>query len=438
MRRSLRWAAGGAGVVALSLGLLTAGALGGSPARTPQQPGATDSSPSPRDPLDRTIAAAQAALTARPGDAPTWAALGLAYVQKAKLSSDPSFYVKAEGAVARSLQLDARTNPDGYAGQAALENARHDFRGAAASARKGIAINAYSSTLYGALGDALTQTGQYALAAAAIDRMNTLKPGVPAFTRASYVFELRGDLKGARTALERAVTDAVSPSDVAFVQYYLGELALHNGGVSGADTALEHYQAGLQASPGDMTVRAGRAKALAAVGQTDLALREYRAVVAAVPQPQFVLELAELEQSLGNPDARRQYDLFRTEERLYQASGVALDTEQTLFEADHGSPATALVDAAKGWRVRPFVEMADAYAWAEHVNGHDRAALGWSQRSFASGWKPALHLFHRGMIEASLSQRAAARADLAAALAKDPHFNVLQVPVARRMLASLS
>ena len=436
MRGPAQVAVGALTVVALAVGLVAAGTLGGSPSGRPSpEPAGGAAGPPPKDSLDSAIAAAQRRLTANPGDAATWAGLGLAYVQKAKQSSDPSFYSKAEGAVSTSLQLDRTSNFQGFAGQAALQNARHDFRGALASARAGIAINGYNATLQGALGDALTQLGRYDQAAAAIDRMNALQPGVPAFTRASYVSELRGDVPNARAALQRGLEDASSPADIAFVQYYLGELELHYGG--GAEKALRHYQAGLEASPRDATLLAGRGKAFAALGRTMLALQDYRAVVAAVPQPAFVLELAELEQSLGDPDAARQYDLFRTEQRLYVAGGVALDTEQTLFEADHGDRRTALADAAKGWAVRPFVEMADAYAWAEHVNGHDTAALVWSQRSFASGWKPALQLFHHGMIELALGQRAAAKADLTEALRLDPHFNVLQAPIAKATLARL-
>lgn len=435
MRRPVQLALGGTGLVAIAIALLAAGSIGTGTSSPPQSTIPVRAS-APKNSLDNAIAVAQKHLTARPTDSLVWAQLGIAYVQKAKQTSDPSFYIKAEGAVAKSLQLDRAANFEGYAGQASLQNARHDFRGAEASARKGLAIDSYSATLQGALGDSLTQLGRYDQAAAVINRMNQLRPGVPAFTRASYVFELRGDVPNARATLQRALQDASNPGDISFVQYYLGELDLRYGG--GTASALQHYQAGLDVNPGDSTVRAGHAKALAAQGKVQQALQEYHAVVAAVPQPQYVLELAELEQSIGDPDAQRQYQLFRTEEQLYRAGGVALDTEQTLFEADHGNPKTALVYAAKGWAVRPFVEMADAYAWAEHVNGNDAAALVWSQRSFVSGWKPALQLFHRGMIEKALGQRAKAKADLTQALRLDPAFNRLQAPVAKKALAELS
>jgi len=234
--------------------------------------------------------------------------------------------------------------------------------------------------------------------------MNQLRPGVAAFTRASYVFELRGQVPRARSAL---------------------------------DLALQHFHAGLQADPRDFASLAGQAKAEAALGQLGRALVDYRAVVSAVPQPQYVLELGELEQSQHNPDAARQYALFRTEEQLFTANGVTLDTEPTLFEADHGDPAAALRYAAAGWRVRPFLEMADAYSWAEYVNGHYPAALGWADKAAATGWRNALFLFHRGMIEKALGRSAAASTDLHAALTLNPHFNPLQAPVAQHALTAL-
>ncbi len=420
-------------VVALVAGLFLGGALLGSPAPNPEP---TASPPAAVDPLLKGIAAAQRSLETNPKDFATWASLSIGYVQQAKVSGDPSFYGKADGAAQRSLALNTSTNYLGYAALAAVRNGRHDFLGAKQAADRGIAINGYNSTLYGALGDALTQLGQYAKAAAAVDRMNQLLPGVPAFTRASYVFELRGDVPSARAALQRALKDATSPADVAFSEYYLGELELHYAG--GADKALTHYQAGLAASPTDPTLLAGKAKAEAALGQTALALADYAASVQALPAPQSVLEYAQLLDSLKDPRAAAEYDLFRIEQRLYAASGVALDTESTLFEADHGSPAKALRFAALGWKTRPFVEMADAYAWALHVNKRDTEALAWSNKAFASGWKTSPALYHRGIIQKALGNTSASRADLTEALRLDPHFDTLAAPKARAALAVVS
>jgi len=434
VRRAWQVVLAGSAVVALVLGAAAVGSFGahgsgGTPAATPVQP-----SP-PGSALSKGIAAAQSMLAQNPRDYATWADLGLSYVQQAKATVNPSYYGKAEGAVARSLTLNTAVNFKGWGARAALKAAEHDFRGARDAALRGITIDGYNGVLYGALGDAYTQLGEYDKAATAIEKMNQLRPGVPSFTRGSYVFELRGDVPRAKAALDTALSDSSDPGNLAFTQNYLAELAFNYSG--DARPALEHFQAGLLADPADSVLLAGRAKAEAALGQVDQALADYRTVVSTIPQPQYVLELAELEQSRHEPDAKRQYALFHTEEELFTANGVTLDVEPTLFEADHGSPAKALQYAAAGWRVRPFLEMADAYAWAEYVNGHYPAALGWAGKASATGWHNALFLFHRGMINKAMGRTAAARTDLRAALALNPHFNVLQVPVARAALTAL-
>lgn len=422
-------------VVAISAGLLAVGALGGSSGTKPDKP-STQSAAAPTDSRLKAIERAQETLKANPKDFATWAGLSLAYVQQAKVGGDASFYTRAEGAAQQSLKLNTTTNYLGYAALAAVRNGKHDFAGALVAARQGIEVNSYNSTLYGAEGDALTQLGRYAEAATAIDRMNQLLPGVPAFTRASYALELRGDVAGSRAALVRAREDSSNPADVAFCEYYLGELDLHYGG--GAQAALRHYQAGLNQTPDDASLRAGRAKAQAALGLYDAAVADYRNSVSARPTPQTVLELGQLLESHGDQAAAdEQYALFRVEEKLYGEAGVALDTEATLFEADHGSPAKAVRNAALGWKNRPFVEMADAYGWALYSNKDYRAALSWANRAFVSGWKTAPALYHRGMIQQALGNKAAAKADLTEALRLDPGFDALGAPKARAALHSL-
>jgi tetratricopeptide (TPR) repeat protein len=224
------------------------------------------------------------------------------------LSVRPQFYPKAAGALATSLRLNTKENYLAMAGQAALQNSLHNFVAARGWALRGIGIDAYNSTLYGALADAETQLGHYAAATRDVDRMNQLLPGAAAFTRASYVFELRGDDNRAALALKRALKDAVSPADKAFAQYYLAELGINYA--NDLPQALAHVQSGLLDDPTYIPLRQERARIEAAQGDTKAALADYAAVVAAVPQPQYVLEYGELLQSFGRKaEAEKQYDL---------------------------------------------------------------------------------------------------------------------------------
>lgn len=438
MRRRTRIGLAALTAGGLALVLLLTGAIAGSPGGAKNE-AASRPAPAAGPPgaLSTLIGNTQATLRKNPQDFAAWGNLGLLYVQQAKITVDPTYYPKAEGALKRSLALNTKDNFQAMAGQAALQSGLHNFESARSYAVRGIAINGYDSTLYGALGDALTQLGRYREAEVAIQKMNDLKPGPPAFTRASYVFELRGDTAGARAALQRAYDDSVSQSDKAFAAYYLAELSFNYGGHYAE--SLSAVQDALAQDPNDSLLLQAQARAEAAMGSYDQAIRDYSAVVAAVPQPQYVLELGELYQSLGRTkEAETQYSLFRTEEQLFRANGVTLDVEPTLFEADHGSPKKALEYAVAGWKVRPFLEMADAYGWALYRNKRYAEALQWSDRALATGWKNnALFRYHRGMIQKELGNRIEARKDLTAALAGNPAFNLVHAPIARRTLASL-
>jgi tetratricopeptide (TPR) repeat protein len=382
------------------------------------------------------IADLQAHLREEPTDSVGWATLGMDYVQQAKASNDSSDYPKAEGVLRRSLDIAAQDNFVAMAGMAALESARHDFAQALSWAQRAAAIDPYNSTVYGILGDAYTQLGRYLEAYRSIQRMVDLEPGTPSLSRASYTWELRGNLPEATADMQRALDDAATPADRAFARYYLGELAFNAGD---PHAALAQALAGLRDVPGNPPLLEGKAKAEAALGDTASAVADFTRVVGLVPQPQYVIELGELYQALGNTQmAQQEYSLFRSEEQLFAGNGVTLDTDPTLFNADHGDAAQALRYGEAGLKARPFVEMDDAYAWALHKNGHDAAALVYARKATGLGMRCALFYFHRGMIEAALGQNAAARADLTDALRINPWFNPLQAPVAHTELARLA
>jgi tetratricopeptide (TPR) repeat protein len=370
-----------------------------------------------------------------PGDYVGWGTLGIDYIQQAKDTVDPAYYPKAEGVLQRSLRINTADNFLAMAGMADLRAAQHRFGEALTWAQRANRIDPYNSTVYGALADAYTQLGRYDDAAHAVQRMLDLQPGTPSLTRAEYVFELRGQVAQARAAMQRAVDDATTPAEQAFGHYYLGELALANGDAAGA---LAEQDTGLRIDPAYPDLLEGRAKAEAALGRRSAAVRDFATVVARVPQPQYLVEAGEYLESLGmTAQARQDYDLFAAEMRLFTSNGVQLDVEPTLFYADHGNPALALRYGEAGIRARPFLEMDDAYAWALHVNHRDAEALAWADKAMATGMRNALFAYHRGVIEKSLGQRAAARHDLSQALALNPAFNPLQAPLARQALDEL-
>ena len=381
------------------------------------------------------IRALQDRLRRLPDDDAAWAALGFAYVSQARRTADPSYYDLADQALARSLQVRPEGNADALTGQAALANARHDFAIGRDLAEQAVAIDPYDSTAKGVLSDAQLELGEYDAALATLDAMLALAPGVPSFTRASYAYELRGDIEGARSALDRALGIASAPGDTSFVLLYLGELAFNAGDV---ETASTHYAEGLRRDPSQVALLAGRAKVSVARGDVEAALTDYAEVVQRLPQPTYLVEYGDLLQSLGRTgEAAEQYAVADAVQALFAASGAVPDVETVLYDADHGRAAQALAAAQAQYETRRSVHVQDALAWALHAAGRDAEALEHAVAAQRLGTRNALWDYHRGMIQKELGLIEDARASLMQALDTNPGFSPLHAPIAEAALRSL-
>lgn len=385
--------------------------------------------------LPQAIAADQRRLRTLPADAPTWARLGAEYVEQARLTADPSYYPKADEALHRALTLAPQDQVDALTGLGALANARHLFAEARDFADRAISASPQHWQAYAVLADARTQLGDQAGASTAVQDLLDRQPGTASFTRAAYDLEQHGRTDQAKQALRQALDGAFDPADKAFCRYQLAELDRNAGQ---ARQALTGYQQALAEDPGYTPALAGRAKAEAALGDSDAALRDYTDAVARVPLPQYLLDLGELQESLGHgAEARQQYQLLAAEQQLAAANGVLDDLTMGQFQADHGDRAEAVRLLRAEWDRRQNALVADALSWALHRQGEDGEAIGLADRAQRDGWQNALFSYHRGEIERALNRPGPARTDLTRALTTDPAFSPLQAPAARADLAAL-
>ncbi|MFI0257999.1 hypothetical protein ACH4OW_03010 [Streptomyces sp. NPDC017056] len=385
--------------------------------------------------LAGTVAALQSRLREQPGDWAGWAQLGAAYVEQARTTGDPTRYPQAERALARSLALRPHGNDAGLAGRAALAAARHDFRAALRDADAALAVNPYGERALAVRVDALVELGRYDAAAAAARHADTVRPGIPSFTRLAYVRELRGDTEGARRVLGQALRSAARPDDLAYVATALGHLARGQGHYT---AALRHYATALRAVPGHLPALEGQARTYAARGELGTAARKLREVVRRYPLPGPLAALGEVYEARGErAAAARQYALAATWVTLARANGVAVDLDTALVAADHGDRLAALRAARAEWARRHTVHTADALAWALHRTGRDREALPYALRAASPGYRDAAFRYHRGMIERALGRDADARRSLSAALRLDPGFSPTGAAAARSALAAL-
>jgi tetratricopeptide (TPR) repeat protein len=284
------------------------------------------------------------------------------------------------------------------------------------------------------IGDSLVELGRYDEAFRAFDTMAQLRPSLAAYASVSYARELLGRPQDAIAAMRLAVEAAANqPEATAWARVQLGKLYWSTGQLGPAARA---YRGALAAFPGYAYAFDALAQVEAARGHTQRAIALETRAVDAIPLPQFVGLLGDLYAAHGQrAQARRQYALIGVIQRLLVANGVKTDLETALFDVDHGIRLRHAVALARAARAdRPSIDGDDVLAWALARNGRCGEAAAYSRRALRLGTQDALKLFHRGMIERCLGNRAAGDAFLHRALALNPHFSVLWSPIARRAL----
>ncbi|MFJ4562218.1 tetratricopeptide repeat protein [Streptomyces caelestis] len=378
-------------------------------------------------------------LRTHPRDARSWAVLGAAYVERARRLADPAYYPRAEKALRTSLKVRPERNTWALAGLAALANARRDFPAARRWGEAALKLEPRRWVTYPLLIDAYTGLGEHAAAKRTLDRLTELRSGPAVLARAAAVYRDRGWREDAAASLADAAAGARAPAERAAYLERAGQLAWERGDLQ---DALRHFQEAVRLDPDQWAAQAGQGRVLAALGRTTEALTAYRGALTKQPCPRYALELGELYESLGMPEAARvQYDLLR--ERVRDAAAGGADEELVLgqFEADHGDPQEAVRRLRAQWHRQPGTEVADALGWALHRAGESEKALRFAVRATegeqGGGVRSAAYAYHRGMIERDLQRYGAARRHLAEALRINPRFSPLHARAAKAAAKAL-
>ncbi|MSS73883.1 MAG: tetratricopeptide repeat protein [Candidatus Latescibacteria bacterium] len=370
-------------------------------------------------------------------EAQGWAQTGQAFLQKARETGDPTYYTRAEAVFKKALGLDPR-NVEAMGGMGSLSLSRHQFREALAWGEQARAIHPSNATLYGIVGDACVELGDYPKAVETLQKMVDLRPGLSAYSRISYLRELMGDPEGAILAMQMAV-DAGGPNaeNTAWCVAQLGNLYWGRGDLRLAEA---QYQRALVRAPDYAPALAGLARVRAAQGDFAGAAALYEQAFAAMPEHAFVEALGDVYRALGRPgEASRKYGEARALLRTEEANGADVDLEMALLEADHDMDLKdALARARREMTRRPSnIHAADALAWALYKAGDFGEALPVIRQALRLGTEDAHILFHAGMIAYRAGEREEGRAHLERALAINPHFSIRYADEAASVLRTL-
>jgi tetratricopeptide (TPR) repeat protein len=350
-------------------------------------------------PAEQSIELANKIIASKPNDYEAYNALALSLSRRARETSDPAFYTKAEQALEKSFAISPG-NLDGARIQIWLLLGKHKFAAALDEATKLNKKIPDDIMVYGFLTDANVELGKYADAEKSAQWMLNLRgANVPSLTRAAYLRELFGDNDGAVELMDMALR-SVSPAeveDLAWITTQIAHLKLASGKPQQAEELL---QQALTEFPNYHYALANLAKVRIQQKRYEEAVQLYRQRYDAAPHAENLYDLAEaLELSGKHDEAAKAFAEF--EQKSLAESGKADNSNHELvfYYADHAKqPLKALEVAQRELIRRQDVFTLDCYAWALYANGKYSEAQVQMQRALSVGIQDARLFRHAGEI----------------------------------------
>jgi tetratricopeptide (TPR) repeat protein len=389
--------------------------------------------------IDHSIAAWTQNLAANSRDFLSAANLALLYEARARLSGDVTDYTRATDAAERSLAIEPK-QVDVLALHARLALSTHDFSRALTEASSLDRTAPDQPAILAIMADAQLELGNIDPASDLYARIQSLAPGPAITARLARVSFLRGDSAAATSEAESAHAAAVAAGidgpSLSWYAYLAGTMHLSAGE---PDAAATWFDRALATWPQSYLALAGRARAAAALGDTNAAIDGYRAAIAVAPQPDALAALGDLLAMRGDArGAQQQYDTVLAIAQLQGSSGLVFNRQLVLFDVNHGrDAATALQLADKELGQRQDVYGYDAAAWALLANGRAADADAAMAKALALGTRDATLLYHAGEIARAVGDTVRARDLLGQALAIRGALDPLSAEKARASLEGL-
>ncbi|MGE0682849.1 MAG: tetratricopeptide repeat protein [Candidatus Binatia bacterium] len=388
---------------------------------------------------DVTITFYQHRVKRDPDDFFNYNQLAAAYMQKARETSDVTYYELAERALKKSLELVPASAAAAAATAylAAVSLAQHQFATARTLAQKALHFDNTAVSAYAILGDASLELGEYEAAAEAYGTLCARRQDFSCHSRLAAMRFLHGDLSGAIEQMSKAVEQArsrgVHKEHLAWAHVQFGDLLLISGKPAQAQRA---YKDALEVYPRYYRALAGQAKASAAQQHYADAIASYRKAIAVVPLPEYVAALGDLYRVSNQPeDAKKQDELVAHLALLSERNQVLYNRELARFYADHDLHLDKALDLAeKELEVRRDVYTYDVLAWALYKNGRTPEAQEAITRALHLGTQDSMLFFHAGMIAHGRGHHDEARTYLQRALRLHPRFHPLQASIAQQTL----
>ncbi|MBJ6108579.1 transposase [Hymenobacter sp. BT523] len=372
----------------------------------------------------------RAKLRQNPNDHKSRLLLAQAYMQEARVTGDHPYY---DGAAMELLEEVLQAEPDNFEAlccKASLSLTQHHFAQGLGLAEQARQLNPNSGFVYGLLTDANVEMGHYEEAIKMADKMNELRPDLPAYARVSYLREIYGDVPGAIQAMDMAVKAGyIGLEQTEWTRVALGHLHEISGDTA---RARGYYLMALAARPGYAYALAGMGRMAAARRDYATAIRHYQQARGLVKDYAFADELTDLYRLNGQP-SEAQKMAKESIAMLASAAQEADDNEQMGHYADRelayaylktNELDKALEHAKIEYTRRPDnIDVNETMAWVLYKRGQYAEAQKYMQVARRTGSKNPVLLARAGLILTKLGKTAEGQALIENSLKTAPYLN---------------
>jgi tetratricopeptide (TPR) repeat protein len=298
--------------------------------------------------------------------------LATIYIAEARITGEHPYYYPAIHQLLDGVLMIDPKNFEATVFKASVDLSQHQFAAAKEMGEKAKAINPSNAYVYGILVDANVELGQYQEAIAASDKMQTLKPSLEAYSRASYLREIFGDYQGAIDAMKLAVEAGLPGSEPqCWSRNILGELYLKTGDLAKAE---EQFNANLALRPSYAFAMAGLAKIEHRRKRDAHALQLLDSAAAILPEFSFHELMGDIYAERGDTQkAAAKYAEVKTMLAQDAASGHRVSLEMAKLSVKMNQLDTAETYAMDEYKIRPAnIEVNKELAWILFLK-HDMA-----------------------------------------------------------------
>jgi tetratricopeptide (TPR) repeat protein len=377
--------------------------------------------------IDNELRSLQQGALRAPSTPEPWALVGSQWVRKARTSTDPGFYVNVEACAAASLAVEPEFVPALVLRGLALMN-DHKFDEARALAGEILMRDPEDEIALGLLSDALLELGRVDDAARAAQRQMSVRPGMAAHARGSYLRWLKGDTETAKAFLRDALVnrDARDPEPAAWAFVETASIFWHQGDYEGADAL---YAEALKWLPAYPPALVGRGRNALAQGEPRKAIDFFESAYRTRPLPETAWLLSDAQEMLGNADA-----VLEAHQRVVRQGRRGDHLTLALFYATKNrdlDEALRLIEEER--RVRRGIYVEDTYAWVLYRAGKIEEAARAIEPVLRLGTKDARLLYHAGAIRLAGGERTEGLRLVRQALSLNPKFDFTSAAEARKL-----